>query len=223
MVTSCRSDNARSNAASRAISGDLVMMPIERSRKRSSTSSRRRVMPESALGRLVGIGRRADDQRLPVQTRGIEGARQHLRRVRLDQDATLEREPGRHGGSGVVGHDARRARGPLYGVAVGIAGVAVGAAELAPDVGIDRPEPHPGAGRAVEHRAGTQLEKRGAAGPPVEHVELPRRRRQDRQLELPGAHPHFPQPQVGQVTQAEARASGPAHSGQSCAGLVVGR
>ena len=41
--------------------------------------------------------------------------------------------------------------------------VAVGAAELAADIGIDRPEPHAGGSGCVEHRVDRQADEPGAA------------------------------------------------------------
>ncbi len=110
----------------------------------------------------------------------------------------------------------------LHGVAVRVASVAVGAAELAPDVRIDGPEAHAGAGGRVERRADGEREEAGAAPALVE--ERPAGWRLDagagaEQIELGGllrggAHPQRPHPHCWQQRQPEARTTGPAHSGQ---------
>ena len=104
----------------------------------------------------------------PAEARGIERAGQHLDDVGLDQDALLERLPGgqRLGAASAAA---------LHGVAVRVPRVAVGAAELAADVGIDGPEPHAGGGGDVEHRAHREREEPGAATALVEQRPASRR------------------------------------------------
>src|SRR6185295_11166800 len=88
--------------------------------------------PMVALGRLVGIGRGADRDRLALE-RGLPQALQEsLGRPLLDEDLALE----------VL---------PLAEIeeVVGVAGVAVGAAELAAPVGVDRPGERHAIGRAA--------------------------------------------------------------------------
>ena len=138
-VTSCRSPSRWSRSMSRVTSGDLVMIPMRETAVVQQQLEDPAGEPELPLGGLVAVGGGADDQRMAAQPRGIERAGQHLGDVGLDQDALLERLPGGHR-LGVVGAAA------LHGVAVGVARVAVGAAELAADVRIDGPEAHVGAG-----------------------------------------------------------------------------
>ncbi len=162
--------------------------------------------PEPPLGRLVGIGGGADHKGVAAEPRGIEGAGEHLGHAGLDENAALERLPrGERLGGGAA---------PLHRIAMGVACVAIGAAELAPHVGIERPEPHPGCGRRVEDRARGQLEEPAASLPFVEHRQAARGRRGREEIELPGAHPQRPHPQCRQLTHPEARTSGAAHSGQ---------
>src|ERR1700686_5480019 len=103
---------------------------------------------ESSLGGLVRIGRGSDDNRLALKELEVavaseaEGAGEDLRCVPLHEDIVLEGEPGRQPVVRVaegVGHFFV-AGGALHYVAVGVAGVAVGAAEGAANVGIDGPE-----------------------------------------------------------------------------------
>src|SRR6185437_10451457 len=74
--------------------------------------------------------------------------------ILLDEDAALEREPGWHR----VPRRRQlrvlriRRRGPIEHVAVRVARIAVGAAERAADVRVDRPEAHSGRFRTVQHR-----------------------------------------------------------------------
>ena len=136
--------------------------------------------------------------------------------VRASTSATpvltrMRRSNASHAGSGSGGGAA-----PLHGVAVGVPRVAVGAAELAADVRIDRPEAHVRRGRAVEHRPHREREEPGAALALVEHLPAGLRLRGGRQeVELPRRHPQRAHPQWRQLTQPEARTSGPAHSGQT--------
>ena len=129
--------------------------------------------PEAALGRLVGIGGGADDDGRAVDARGIEGAAEDGGRIDLDEDPVFEGSPHPWPRFAVLTpcpplhHVERGDAGtfhPFHGPAVGVPGVAVGAAEFAADVGIDRPERHVGGRGAVEHRAGRDgFEGDGAA------------------------------------------------------------
>ncbi len=103
---------------------------------------------EAELGRLVRVGGGADHDGAAAEPRGAKRPGQRAGRVELHQDAVLEVAVG----VGVRRQHAGRRR-PLDGPAMGVARVAVAAAELAADVGVHRPEAHPGAGRRVEHRA----------------------------------------------------------------------
>ncbi len=120
----------------------------------------------ATLGRLKRIGRRADDDRLAGEEREMflgavsQRASQHVGRVLLDEDAALEREPRRH-------RSMRRSQLLVIGIRVGVAvehpamrvaRVAVGAAERAADVRIDRPEAHARRVGIVEHRLGHQAD-----------------------------------------------------------------
>ncbi len=105
---------------------------------------------ELPFGRLIGIGGGADDQRGAGQPAGIERAGQHRHRIALDQDPPFERLPplvAARVAELLLAQNALIVRA-LDGVAMGIARVAVGAAEFAADVRIDRPEAHAGSARA---------------------------------------------------------------------------
>jgi hypothetical protein len=112
-----------------------------------------------ALGRLVRIRRRRDHYGVALQRRMAGGttelASHEGARFPLDEYASLEREPRRHGryiGRGaIVG--ILRSGDPLGGVSVRVARVAVRTAEGAADVRIDRPEAHARRCRPVHYRA----------------------------------------------------------------------
>ena len=147
---------------SRVMSGLFVMMQIGQPGMIGQHLEHRSRDPKASLGGLKRIGGRADDDRLAVEQREVflravsERFAQHVGRVLLDEDAPLEREPGRH----LV---ARRLQVGVLGIrrrvavehpAMGVARVAVGAAERAADVRVDRPEPHArGLGPVQDHCA----------------------------------------------------------------------
>src|SRR6266481_1140025 len=108
--------------------------------------------PESSLGRLIRICGSADHDRLALKQLEVaiasepERATQNLRRVPLDENIPLEGEPWRQPVvclAEYVGHFLVGSC-PLHDVAMGVAGVAIGAAERAADVRIDGPESHAG-------------------------------------------------------------------------------
>src|SRR2546426_11047210 len=70
-----------------------------------------------------------------------------------------------------------RVVGSLHDVAMGVAGVAVAAPELTADVGIERPEVHPGLRGGVEDRARAERHELRAAQPLVENRERSEERR----------------------------------------------
>ena len=112
---------------------------------------------ELPLRRLIGIGGGADDQRGVTEFPGLEGPEQDVGRAVLDQDVLLEGEVGRLAG--------RARRVALQSPLVGAAGVAVGAAELAPDIGIERPESHWVAGGGLSTRRTGSARNRVPAAP----------------------------------------------------------
>ena len=173
---------------SRTTSGDLVMISMESPRNWMQRLQDPAREAEPPLGGLVGIGGGADDEGMVAEARGIERAHEHVGDAGLHQDPPLERLPrGQRLGGGTAALD---------GVTVRIPRVAVGAAELAADVGIDRPEPHAGGGRRVEHRTYRKLEEPGAPRTFVQHLQPWLRRLGRRQeVELTAGHSQRAQPQ----------------------------
>src|SRR5882724_1125605 len=153
--------------------------------------------PELSLGGLIRIGGGPDDERRACQPGGLESSREHVGDIGLHDDSALERFPGRQG-LNFTAH-------ALDQIAVGVAGIAVGAAELAADVRIERPERHVGGRWRIEHRAHLHGEELGAPRSSIERHEPVWRcdRRRGEQVELRlgagGAgdrpsHPHLPHP-----------------------------
>ena len=92
---------------------------------------------EAALGRLVGIGRRADHDREAVDSCGVEVTPEQCGGVLLDQDPSLEGlRRGEHGGLARGRQWWTLVRSAVDGPAVRLAGVAVGTAELTADIGV---------------------------------------------------------------------------------------
>src|SRR6266513_2510424 len=117
-----------------------------------------------ALGRLVGVGLRADHDRL-AEWYALQVDVERADDVLFDEDplfeclppvrATIVRELG-------VGQLARIVRALDY-VTMRVARVAVTAAEFTADVWIQRPVVHSGRGRWVEHPLGSEGNEPGAA------------------------------------------------------------
>src|SRR2546421_5779794 len=84
---------------------------------------------------------------------------------------------------------------------MGVAGVAVAAPELTADVGIERPEVHPGLRGGVEDRARAERHELRAAQPLVEDREG-------------GRHPHLDQPHSRHTRHPDWWSSGALQSGQ---------
>src|SRR5688500_13881486 len=162
--------------------------------------------PELSFRRLIGIGGRSDDQRGAAEFAGIECSQQNIGCAVLDQNVLLEGEMGRLAG--------RVGRIALQSPLVGASSITVGAAKLASDVRIERPERHVGAGRGVKHPAHLKREKPGSPLLPVQDRQLSGPRING-QPELRAVQPHRPHPHCRQETHPAVRASGPAHSGQT--------
>src|SRR5438093_4280263 len=107
---------------------------------------------ESSLRWLIWICRGADNDclaleelEMPVASES-ESTTQNLWSVSFDEDVALEREPGRKivvSSAELLCHSLVGG-GALHHIAMGVASVAVSAPEGTSDVGIDRPESHPG-------------------------------------------------------------------------------
>src|SRR5712664_598105 len=124
---------------------------------------------ETALGRLIRIGRRPDDDAF-ADRYALEVELERTDYVFLDEDPLLERFPTvrsaiiRELGVGQLAGVMRA----LDDVAMCVARVAVAATELTADVRIERPVIHPRYGRRIEHPLGSQRNEPGAAEALVE-------------------------------------------------------
>ena len=125
---------------------------------------------EPALGRLIGIGCRPDDDGF-AERDALEIDLERTDYVFLDEDPLLERLPTvcpaviRELGVGQLAGVVCA----LDDVAMRVARVAVTATELAADVWIQRPVIHPRCGGWVEHPLGRQRNEPGAAEALVEN------------------------------------------------------
>ena len=201
---------------------------------------------EAPLRRLVGIGGGADDQRRAGQLGRKEGPLQHRGGGGLDENAALESQAGagRAGGQCVAppvrpsGNPSACPPPPLQSLhhpPMRIPGVAVGTAEFAAHVRVERPEPHPRRRRRIEDGLDRHFVERGAALADVENRAGGRaggraashcKAACDSKVAASAAtsarpplrarlHPHFPHPHWAQCIQPEFRTTGPAHSGQT--------
>ena len=119
--------------------GDLVMMPRWSLVETQQDLEHAARDAEAAFRGLVGIGGGADDDGGLADTRRVERPHEHAGEVALDQDVSLERIHGwlREQRAIRVGAQVAARRVTLDGVAMRVASVAVAAAELAADVGVD--------------------------------------------------------------------------------------
>jgi hypothetical protein len=113
----------------RRLGGDRQLQPFDP----GEDLQQRPRHPVLPLGGLVGVGGGADGDGLPVQGGLAQAADQRLGRALLDEDLLLEVLPAAE-----------------IEETVGVAGGAVGAAQLTAPVGVDRPgERHPRRRRSV--------------------------------------------------------------------------
>ena len=111
-----------SSAMSRVMSALLVMITIAQPRMLGEHLEDAARHLELSLGRLVRIGGGADHDRFALEQREMlvaavaERAREHAAGVALDEDVSLEGEPGRDAldlrGGAVERDDRRRTRAP---------------------------------------------------------------------------------------------------------------
>src|SRR2546422_447890 len=166
--------------------------------------------PEPPLGGLIRVRRGADDDRVGRSDRRTDGPKKPLQvalegreDLLLDEDALLEGLPTMRPPELAKLSIAQLAgvMGALDDVAMGVAGVAVAAPELTADVGIERPEIHPGPRGGVEDRARAERHELRAAQPLVENRESAR-------------HAHRDHPHSRHTRHPDWRSSGAPQSGQ---------